>query len=127
MEKTYLMIKPDAIERKYDILHDILNFITDENLTLLEYSEFTANKKFIDNHYNVHKDKSFYNELVESFYSEDVAGIVICGKDAVKVMRQYVKEVLRAKYGTDKINNAVHSSDSVENALFEIENYKLNK
>ncbi len=126
VERTLMIIKPDATARK--VIGDIISMVEDKfeirgiimkTLTVEEAREF----------YAVHKGKPFYEALVEFMTSGPVVGILLEGENAIKRLREVVGATdpkkaapgtIRAKFGTDVQRNAVHASDSPESAGYEI-------
>ncbi len=126
MERTFVMIKPDAYEtgNKDKIFKSILQEVSrEETLTVYKVQEMDCTDEFIKKHYEVHKGKDFYDELIGYFKNQKIYGFVIVGDGAIGIMRDYIQDKLRPKYAKNKFENGIHSSDSVESAEFEIENF----
>jgi nucleoside-diphosphate kinase len=124
--RTFTMIKPDAVESNN--IGNILQMITDAGFTikamkLRRLSEDQA-KKF----YEVHAERPFYGELVEYMTSGPIVAAILEKDNAVADFRALIgatdpaeaaEGTIRAKYAESKAKNAVHGSDSDENAAIE--------
>ncbi len=127
METTCGIIKPDAIER--NLIGNIISIIEANNfiisrLKLLRFSEEDA-KKF----YEIHTDKQFFNNLIKYMTSGNIIAMTLDKENAIKDFRtllgatdpeQADENTIRKLYALDVTHNAVHGSDSSENAKKEI-------
>ncbi|MBW6457887.1 MAG: nucleoside-diphosphate kinase [FCB group bacterium] len=126
-EQTLALIKPDAVQkRSYGrIIQDILQAGFDiVGMNMLQLSREKA-----ESFYAVHKEKEFYGPLVEFMISGPVIALVLEKGNAVAEFRVLMGKTdaalaeegtLRHKYGENNRRNAVHGSDSPENAKKEI-------
>ncbi len=123
---TFTMIKPKAVAdgNMGNIITEIIN--GGFNITAMKYVKLTEDKakKF----YEVHKDRPFYKSLVEFMVSGPIVAAILEKENAVEEYRNYIgatnpenaeEGTIRAKYGTSMQSNAVHGSDSDENAKIE--------
>lgn len=131
---TYGFVKPHAYDRKNEIMNDIENLGHEQGRWLhLFYGKddyFTEDK--IRQHYRVHKDKPFFEELVAMMIGPTFQ-FVLTGKDAIKSFSSIVgatdprkagPHTLRRKYGQPELGiayNAVHRSDSPASFIEESE------
>ena len=127
MERTFIILKPDALQNKH--VGHILTKIEENGfrivgLKLLHMSKYDAQK-----FYEVHKERPFYEDLCNYISSGPVIVGVLEAENAVQKWRDLIgatdpkdaKEgTIRKLYAKSKEANAVHGSDSVENALKEI-------
>jgi nucleoside-diphosphate kinase len=126
VEKTFLMIKPDAVKR--DLIGEILKRAEDIGFKIigLKMAKFSIPqaRKF----YQIHKGKPFYEKLVKYVSSGKVVAVMLERKNAVKTLRELVgaTDPKMAKRGTirhdlaiDVTRNSVHASDSFDNVKFE--------
>ncbi len=127
MERTLIILKPDALSNKH--VGHILTKIEENGfriigLKLVQMSRYDAEK-----FYEVHKNRPFYNDLCNYMSSGPVIVGVLEAENAVQKWRDLIgatdpKEAkegtIRKLYATSKEANAVHGSDSVENAIKEI-------
>src|SRR5690554_5249854 len=124
--RTFTMIKPDAV--KAGNIGNILQMITDNGFEIkaMKYRLLTEEqaKKF----YEVHKERPFYQELVDFMSSGPIVAAVLEKDNAVEEFRtligatnpaEAVEGTIRAKFATSIGENAVHGADSDENALRE--------
>ena len=125
-EKTLSIIKPDAMKLKYS--GKIIDFIEDKGFTIIAQKKIVLTKSQAEAFYSVHKERPFFHELVDFMMSGPILVQIIEAKDAVSFYREIMgstnpeeaKEgTIRKLYGTDIQCNAVHGSDSIENANIE--------
>ena len=128
VERTLVIIKPDATKKKLE--DKIISLYAMNGLNIVEHKRVTAPKEILEKHYGIHKEKPFYPSLVEFMQSGDVVILVLEGDGIIEKVRnihgntnpELAEEgTIRKLYGTDKQQNAVHASDSIESAEFEIE------
>ncbi len=127
MDQTLVLIKPDAIQK--NIIGSIISRFEKEGFIVKGLRMLKLTKEDAMNFYAVHKDKSFYMELVDFMTQDRIVAILLEGEDAVDRVRAIMGATnsraaadgtLRNLYGTDIQANAVHGSDSKENAVKEI-------
>jgi nucleoside-diphosphate kinase len=127
MERSLVLIKPDAMERGLAGL--IIGRIQGEGLKLTGMRMLHMNKPLAERHYAVHKGKTFFNELVEYIISTPIVAAVFEGEGAVERIRKLMGATdpakaspgtIRKDYGVDVMRNTTHASDSPENAEKEI-------
>lgn len=132
MEKTFVMIKPDAVRRK--LIGKIINrFEDDNNLNIIDIKMMTLTKKLAEKNYAEHKGKEFYNRLIEFITSGPVVPMVIEGKNAISRVREIVGATnpSEAEQGTIRgdfkeipvksiTENMIHASDSESSAKREL-------
>jgi len=128
MQKTFSIIKPDATKR--NITGSINNLIENSGLRIVGqkriYLTIIQAKEF----YEVHKDRPFYNDLIEYMTSQPVVVQVLQGVNAVSKYREIMGATnpdeaetgtIRQIHALNIQENSVHGSDSEENAKTEIE------
>lgn len=127
MKRSLVLIKPDAIQR--GLAGEIISRLENKGLKIVAVKMLCMDKALAQRHYAVHKDKPFFNELVDFITSGPVIAMVLQDDDAVKVIRQTMGETdpakampgtIRGDFGGDISHNLIHGSDSVENARSEI-------
>jgi nucleoside-diphosphate kinase len=126
-ERTLSIIKPDAVQK--NVIGKILARFEDAGLRPVAIQMKKLSSRDAGEFYAVHKERPFYGELVEYMTTGPVVISVLEGKDAVALNRKLMgatdpkkadKGTIRADFA-DSINaNAVHGSDSAENAAKEI-------
>lgn len=127
MEKTLVLIKPDAMES--GVAGAIVGRLQDLGLELVALKMLHMDEAMAGRHYAVHADKPFFNSLVSYITSAPIIAAVLAGEQAVARTReamgatdpaQSAAGTIRADFGLDIEHNAVHGSDSPENAAKEI-------
>ena len=121
-ERTLIGFKPDAFEKK--IVEELTEkLINKTGLKLAEEWEGIPDTAKMENHYAVHKGKSFFENLINYVTRVKFKAFVLEGENAVEKARIAALE-LRQEYDVaGKSENLIHSSDSVENASGEILNF----
>ncbi|EER05566.1 nucleoside diphosphate kinase, putative [Perkinsus marinus ATCC 50983] len=115
--RTLAMIKPDA----YNHIGEILTAIVKAGFVIKNLRMCKLDRRAAEEFYRDHKGKSFFDDLIRFVTSDAVVAIELWGDGAVTKWRQLVEGDLRPRFGTDATRNAVHGSDSAENATREID------
>ena len=127
-EQTLSIIKPDAVERNLE--NKIKSFFIEKNLKILKSKKIKISKDEASEFYKVHQTKPFYDALCAYLSSGPIIVMILEGENAVLKNRELMgatdplkaKEgTLRKMYGISIDKNSVHGSDSVENAITEID------
>lgn len=127
VQQTLSIIKPDAVAANH--IGGIIEMIEASGLKVVALKMVRLSDEQASQFYIVHKDRPFYKDLVAYMSSGPVVVQVLEGPDAVSVYRnlmgstnpsQAAPNTIRAKFGKSIQNNAVHGSDSAENAKTEI-------
>ncbi len=127
MEKTFVMLKPDAVQRA--IIGEIISRLERKGLKIVAMKMLRVDRELAERHYAEHRGKPFFEGLVSYITSSPVVAMVVEGKDAVKVVRTLVGATnpveaqpgtIRGDYGLDVGRNVIHASDSKESAEREI-------
>jgi nucleoside-diphosphate kinase len=137
MERTFIMLKPDAVKNKH--IGDILQRIEKEGFKILGLKSLKLSLEDAKQFYKVHAARPFYNDLCKYMASGPIIAAALERENAVLHWREVIgatdpKEAaagtIRALFAESKEANAVHGSDSVDNALQEIafffKGYELN-
>ncbi|EAH6342475.1 nucleoside-diphosphate kinase [Campylobacter jejuni] len=128
MEKTLSIIKPDAVKK--GVIGKILDRFESNGLRIAAMKKVQLSKEQAENFYAVHKERPFFKDLVEFMISGPVVVSILEGEGAVLKNRDLMgatnpKEAkagtIRADFAKSIDANAVHGSDSLENAKIEIE------
>ncbi|BEK32944.1 nucleoside-diphosphate kinase [Campylobacter jejuni] len=128
MEKTLSIIKPDAVKK--GVIGKILDRFESNGLRIAAMKKVQLSKEQAENFYAVHKKRPFFKDLVEFMISGPVVISVLEGEGAVLKNRDLMgatnpKEAkagtIRADFAESIDANAVHGSDSLENAKIEID------
>ena len=124
--RTFTMIKPDAVEAGN--IGNILQMITDAGFSIKAMKLTQLSTEQAQEFYAVHSERPFYGELVEYMTSGPIVAAILEKDNAVTDFRELIgatdpaeaKEgTVRKKYAESKGRNAVHGSDSDENANIE--------
>ena len=127
MERTFIMIKPDAVRRK--LIGELLARIERRNFTIVAMKMLTPSKELAEQHYAVHKGKEFFDPLVQFIMSGPVVAIMVEGENTIKLMRnimgatnpdQAVPGSIRGDLTISVRENLIHGSDSLDAANTEI-------
>ena len=134
MEKTFSIIKPDATKR--NITGSINKIIEENGLRIVAQKRIKLSIYQEKDFYQIHSEKSFFNDLIEYMTSEPVIVQVLLGNNAIEIYRKIMGATNpdNAKEGTiikthalNVQENSVHGSDSKENAEKEIAFFFKNK
>ena len=127
MERSLVLIKPDAMERGLGGV--IIGRLQQQGLKLLALKMLHMDKTLAKRHYAIHEGKPFFEELVRYITSTPIIASVFEGENAVDTIRQAMGTTdpakaeagtIRADYGLDIQRNATHASDAPETARVEI-------
>ena len=127
MQKTFSIIKPDAVKR--NLIGHINQMIESAGLKILASKKIHLTKNQAQIFYEVHKERPFFNSLVEYMTSGPVQVQVLEGENAVIKYRKIMgatnpdeaeEGTIRNQYAESIEANSVHGSDSEENAKIEI-------
>ena len=125
--KTYAMIKPDAIRNGH--MGKIIDHTINAGFKILGAKLIRLTKSQAEGFYAVHKERPFYNDLVDFMISGPVIVQVLQGNDAININRKIMgatnpeeaeEGTIRKEYAESLEANSVHGSDSEENANIEI-------
>jgi len=128
VEQTLSIIKPDAVKK--NVIGEIYSRFEKAGLKIVQAQMIDLTKEEAEGFYAVHKDRPFFNDLVSFMTSGRVMIQVLEGEDAVALNRKLMgatnpKEAeagtIRADFAESIDANAVHGSDSLENAKIEID------
>ncbi len=123
---TFTMIKPKAMENGH--MGSIIAMITENGFSIKALKLTSLTKEQAMEFYAVHKERPFYDGLTDFMSSGPIVAAVLEKENAVKSYRDFIgatnpadaaEGTIRALYGTSIGANAVHGSDSDENALIE--------
>ncbi|MBA7676486.1 Nucleoside diphosphate kinase [subsurface metagenome] len=127
MERSLVLIKPDAMQR--GLAGTIITHLEKQGLKMVALKMLHLDKALAQRHYAIHRDKPFFDSLVNYISSAPIVAIVFEGKGAVEVIRkamgttdpaQAEAGTIRGDFGLDIERNTVHGSDSVKTAEEEI-------
>jgi len=126
-QKTFVMIKPDAVQR--GLIGEIINRFEKKGLKIVAMKMVSVDKDLAEKHYGIHKGKPFFKPTVEYIISSPVVAMVIEGYNAIQLVRNMMGKTdpkdaspgtIRGDYGQFIGRNIVHGSDGEDTAKFEI-------
>ncbi len=127
MEKTLVLIKPDAMQR--GLANTILSRLEKLGLKLIALKMLHLDKQLAQQHYDMHRDKPFFSSLVDYISSTPIVAAAFEGDKAIEQARKAMGATdpakseagtIRGDFGVDIEHNSVHGSDSAESAEREI-------
>ncbi|XP_016443335.1 nucleoside diphosphate kinase 1-like [Nicotiana tabacum] len=127
MEKTFIMIKPDGVQR--GLVGEIIGRFEKKGFSLKGLKLITVDRAFVEKHYSDLYAKPFFNVLVDYIISGPVVAMVWEGRGVVITGRKIIGATnplesspgtIRGDYAIDIGSNAIHGSDAVESARKEI-------
>ena len=127
MERTLILIKPDAFAR--NLSGEIIARFERKGLKLVAMSLLTMTRELASQHYAEHEGKPFYDELVTFITSGPLVAMVLEGEQAVVAARQVIGATdplkattgsIRGDFAIEVGQNMVHGSDSPESAAREV-------
>ena len=126
MDRTLILVKPDAFER--GLTGEIVARFERKGLKIVAMKHMTVETAQAEEHYDEHKEKPFFGDLVEFITGGPLVAMVLEGHEAVKAARQVIGATnpieaapgsIRGDYGLEVQTNLVHGSDSPESAARE--------
>jgi len=126
-EKTFIAIKPDGVQRGF--ISEIIGRFERKGFKLVALKQLIPSKELAQKHYGVHKERPFFNDLVDFISSGPVVAMVWEGEGVVSSARKMIgaTKPLEAEPGTIRgdlaVNigrNIIHGSDGPDTASFEI-------
>ena len=127
MEKTFIMVKPDGIQR--NLVGEIVSRFEKKGFQLVAAKLMQVSRELAEKHYAEHRDKPFFDELVDFITSGPVFAMVWQGEGVIATARQMMGKTnpgeaapgtIRGDYGLTVGKNVIHGSDSPESAEREI-------
>jgi len=128
MERSLIIIKPDGVKKR--IIGEIISRFEKKGLVIEKLKMMKISRELASRHYNEHKDKKFYNMLIEYITSGPAVVMVIAGNNAIARARDLMGDTdskkakegtIRGDFGVDITVNVIHGSDSERSAVREIE------
>ncbi|MBC6480271.1 MAG: nucleoside-diphosphate kinase [Hormoscilla sp. GM7CHS1pb] len=127
MERTFLAIKPDGVQRS--LVGDIIRRFEVKGFTLVGLKLMNVSRELAEKHYEVHKERPFFSNLIEFITSGPVVAMVWEGDGVVASARKIIGATnplnaepgtIRGDFGVDVGRNLIHGSDAIETAQREI-------
>jgi nucleoside-diphosphate kinase len=127
MERTLILVKPDAFAR--GLTGEIIARFERKGLSLVALKHLTTSRETAETHYAEHRERPFFGELVEFITSAPLVALILEGQDAIRAARQLIGATnpleaapgsIRGDFAIEVGTNMVHGSDSPESAEREI-------
>src|SRR5437016_5815137 len=127
MERTFVMVKPDGVERR--LVGEIIRRFEARGLNLVGLKMLTPDVTLAEKHYAVHRERPFFGELVEFVTRGPVVAMAWEGNQAISLIRKMMGALkpeeampgtIRGDFTTDIQTNLVHGSDSPDYAEAEM-------
>ncbi len=127
MDRTLILVKPDAFER--NLTGEVIGRFERKGLKIAALKLMVVDRATAEQHYAEHADKPFFGELVEFITGGPLVAMVLEGHEAVSAARQVIGATnpveaapgsIRGDLGLEVQTNLVHGSDSAESATREI-------
>lgn len=127
MERTLIILKPDAVQR--GLIGQILARFENKGLQIVGMKLMQISTKLAETHYEPHRGKPFYAGLVKFMTSSPVVVLAIEGRDAIAICRKMMGATfgskaepgtIRGDFGVSNSFNLIHGSDSPESAQREL-------
>ena len=127
MERTFIMIKPDGVQRH--LVGEILHRFEAKGFTLVGLKMMKVSRELAEKHYDVHKGKPFFSGLIDFITSAPVVAMVWEGENVVTAARKIIGATnpisadpgsIRGDFGVSIGRNLIHGSDAIETAQREI-------
>lgn len=127
MERTLLIIKPDAVAQ--NVIGEIIRRLEERDFRVAKLQKLQLTRERAAEFYAVHKERPFYNDLLDFMTSGPCVPMALDRDNAVAFLRETIgstnpeeaaEGTIRKDFATNIQNNAVHASDSVENAALEV-------
>ncbi len=125
--KTFFMIKPDGVQR--NLVGEIISRVEAKGFSITKIQMMTISKELAEKHYEEHKNKPFFNDLVSFIISGPVVAMQVEGENVVLQIRNLMGATnpsestpgsIRGDLATELDKNVVHGSDSDESAEREL-------
>jgi nucleoside-diphosphate kinase len=127
MERTFVMVKPDGVERR--LVGEIIRRFEARGLRLIGLKMLVPDRALAEKHYAVHRDKPFFGELVDFVTGGPVVAMSWEGNQAISLVRTMMGALkpelaqpgtIRGDFTTDIQTNLIHGSDAPETAQTEL-------
>jgi nucleoside-diphosphate kinase len=127
LSRTLILVKPDAFERR--LTGEVIARFERKGLAIVAMKHMTVDRELAERHYDEHRDKPFFGDLVEFITGGALVAMVLEGHEAVTAARQVIGATnpleaapgsIRGDLGLEVQTNLVHGSDSAESATREV-------
>lgn len=130
MERTLIIVKPDAVQR--GLTGEIIKRFEQRGLRIIGMKFMAVSRELAEKHYDVHRERPFFGDLVDYITSSPVVVMALEGTGAIQSARNTIGATkpseaaagtIRGDYAMEIGRNLVHGSDSVENGKIEVANF----
>lgn len=127
MERTFIMVKPDGVQRA--LVGEVIRRFEAKGFTLVGLKMMQVSRELAEKHYDVHKERPFFGSLVNFIISAPVVAMVWEGEGVIASARKIIGATnplsaepgtIRGDYGVSIGRNLIHGSDAAETAAQEI-------
>jgi nucleoside-diphosphate kinase len=127
MDRTLILVKPDAFARR--LTGEVVARFERKGLTIVAMRHMTVERDLAERHYDEHRERPFFEDLVQFITGGPLVALVLEGHEAVTAARQVIGATnpleaapgsIRGDFGLEVQTNLVHGSDSPESATREI-------
>ena len=127
MSRTLILVKPDAFGRR--LTGEVIARFERKGLTIAALKHMTVERELAERHYDEHREKPFFGELVEFITGGPLVAMVLDGHEAVTAARQVIGATnpleaspgsIRGDFAIEVGQNMVHGSDSPDSAAREV-------
>lgn len=126
MEKSLVIIKPDAVER--NLIGDIIKIYESNKLKVIDMKMLTATKNLAQEHYAEHNGRPYFNDLISYITRSPIVVMILEGENAISKIREIngatknpSDGTIRKLFALSTTENSVHASDSSDSAKREID------
>jgi nucleoside-diphosphate kinase len=123
MDRTLILVKPDAFER--GLTGEVIRRFERKGLTIVAMKHMSVDRELAEEHYAEHREKPFFGDLVDFITGGPLVALVLEGYEAVASARQVIGATnpleaapgsIRGDFGLEVQTNLVHGADSPESA-----------
>lgn len=127
MERTFIAIKPDGVQR--GLVGEVIKRFETKGFTLVGLKLMNVSRELAEEHYSVHRERPFFSSLVDFITSSPVVAMVFEGEGVVASARKIIGATnplsaepgtIRGDFGVSIGRNLIHGSDALETAQREI-------
>jgi nucleoside-diphosphate kinase len=127
LSRTLILVKPDAFER--GLTGEVITRFERKGLAIVAMKHMTMDRELAERHYDEHREKPFFGDLVEFITGGPLVAMVLEGHEAVDAARQVIGATnpleaapgsIRGDFGLEVQTNLVHGSDSAKSAEREV-------
>jgi nucleoside-diphosphate kinase len=127
LERTFIAIKPDGVQRK--LIGEVIRRFEAKGFTLVGLKLMKVSQELAEEHYSVHKERPFFGSLIEFITSGPLVAMVWEGEGVVSSARKIIGATnpltaepgtIRGDFGISVGRNLIHGSDAIETAQTEI-------